>query len=81
MKKQEKKTRRTSPYTDYSQVQNVDVKWSKNKLTIEIDLNQDFGPTKKRKNIKIASTNGQRLYNGDDAGLGCFLALTVYREE
>jgi len=46
-----------------------------NKLTLEIDLSKEFGPSKSGKTTVIASTNGNRPIIGSNAVIG----LNVYK--
>ncbi len=46
-----------------------------NKLTLEIDLSKEFGPSKSGKTTVIASTNGNKSIIGSDAVIG----LNVYK--
>jgi hypothetical protein len=51
---------------------NVGYKIEKNKMTIEIDLSKDFGPSKSGKTTIIASTGGNQKINGIVLGLNCY---------
>lgn len=49
-----------------------------NKLLIEVDLNQDNGPSQSGKTIRIASSNGNvRIYNSKNEEV--VFGLNVYR--
>ena len=54
---------------------NVKLNVSGDKLTIEIDLSQDFGPSASGKTIQIASTKGNKQVKDD-----VYLGLNVYRK-
>ena len=58
-------------------MKNVEMKVSEDgtKLTIEVDLTQEFGPSKSGKTIVIASTEGNQTIPGTKAILG----LNVYK--
>ena len=56
-------------------MQNVKYEIKNNKLIIEVNLTQEFGPSKSGKTITIASTRGNTKIEGTDAVLG----LNVYR--
>jgi hypothetical protein len=45
------------------------------KLTLEVDLSKEFGPSKSGKTTVIASTNGNKSIIGSDAVIG----LNVYK--
>lgn len=51
---------------------NVSYKIEKNKMTIEIDLSKDFGPSKSGKTTIIASTMGNQKINGIVLGINCY---------
>jgi hypothetical protein len=51
-------------------MQNVKYEINDNKLIIEVDLTQEFGPSKSGKTITIASTRGNRTIEGTDAIIG-----------
>jgi hypothetical protein len=55
--------------------QNVVVKTQGSKMTIEIDLNKDFGLSKSGKSIIISSTRGNAGITGSDLKV----SLNVYR--
>jgi hypothetical protein len=54
---------------------NVKLNVSGDKLTIEIDLAKDFGPSASGKTIQIASTLGNKQVKDD-----VYLGLNVYRK-
>lgn len=56
-------------------MQNVKWEIKEDKLIIEIDLTQDFGPSKSGKTITIASTRGNQKIEGTNAVIG----LNVYK--
>jgi len=56
-------------------VKNVEIKQDKKKLTIEVDLTKDFGPSKSGKTTIIASTEGNHKVDGTDIVVG----LNVYK--
>ena len=58
-------------------MKNVVVKVEKDKLTIEVDLKQDFGPSSSGKTIIVASTEGNATIPGKD---GFKLGLNVYKK-
>ena len=59
-------------------MKNVDMSVNGNTLTIKVDLSKDFGETKSRKSISIASTDGNVSVPGnDDIKIG----LNVYRKK
>lgn len=65
--------------SNLSVVKNVEVSVDKNKLLVEVDLDQDLGKTKRGK-TQIATTRGNKFYTLDNnLGLGCALSLTVYK--
>ncbi len=51
-------------------MQNVNWEVKGDKLIIEIDLTQDFGPSKSGKTITIASTRGNQKIEGTEAVVG-----------
>ncbi len=55
-------------------MKNVKMKVKGSKLTIEIDLAKEFGPSKSGKTITIASTLGNKRVEGQDAfiGVNCY---------
>lgn len=56
-------------------MQNVTMTVKGTKLTIEVDLSKNFGPSKSGKTQVIASTLGNKAAPGSDAIVG----LNVYR--
>ena len=61
-------------------VKNIEVAIEENKLKIEVDLDVESGKTKRGK-TQIATTRGNKFYTlNEDAGLGCALSLTVYKD-
>ena len=42
-------------------VENIEVSWGRKKLKIEIDLDKNFGLTKRGKSIRIATTKGRKF--------------------
>jgi hypothetical protein len=57
-------------------MQNVTMKREGNRLTIEIDLSQDYGPSRTGKTHLVASSHGNRPIPGDDQ---TYLGLNCYR--
>ena len=57
-------------------MQNVELKVTKNKLTIEIDLSKELGPSKSGKTILIASTEGNASVPGAES---VKIGLNVYK--
>jgi hypothetical protein len=56
-------------------MQNVVYEVKGGKLIIEVDLRQEFGPSKSGKTVTIASTRGNQKIEGTDAIFG----LNVYK--
>lgn len=56
-------------------MKNVEMVVDKNVLTIQINLDKDFGPSKSQKTIIIASTEGNQPVPGTGARIG----LNVYK--
>lgn len=56
--------------------ENIEGKIVKGVLHLEIDLDEDLGPSKSGKSIGIASTKGNKLIPGTEAVLG----LNCYRK-
>ena len=56
-------------------MKNVNLKAVENKLLIEVDLNQDFGPSGSGKSIVIATTEGNKVIPGTDVKIG----LNIYK--
>ena len=56
-------------------MQNVKYEIRDDKLIIEVDLTQEFGPSKSGKTITIASTRGNQKIEGTDAIIG----LNIYK--
>ena len=57
-------------------MKNATLKVDKNKLTIEVDLSKDFGPSNSGKTIIIATSSGNKPVEGTDAVIG----LNIYRK-
>ena len=60
-------------------MQNINMKKDGDKLTIEIDLSQDFGPSSSGKTIIVASTRGNAPVTdteGTFIGINCFRYAT-----
>ena len=56
-------------------MKNIKTSIKGNKLTIEIDLSKDFGPSKSKKTLIIASTEGNKAIDGFEdvrLGLNCY---------
>jgi len=51
-------------------MQNVKMEVKDNKLIIEIDLAEEFGPSKSGKTITVASTRGNHRVEGTDVIIG-----------
>ncbi len=51
-------------------MQNVKMEVKGNKLSIEIDLAEEFGPSKSGKTITVASTRGNQRVEGTDVIIG-----------
>jgi hypothetical protein len=58
-------------------MKNVTMTVKNNKLTIEVDLSKEFGPSASGKTIIIASTEGNQQIEGSAAVIG----LNVYRKK
>lgn len=56
---------------------NITMSTNSNKLTIEIDLTRDYGPSSSGKTTIIASTHGAAKVPGHD---GISIGLNVYRK-
>ena len=57
-------------------MKNVEISVTGDKLHIEVDLSQDFGPSSSGKSITIASTEGNKAVPGkEDVKIG----LNVYK--
>lgn len=56
---------------------NIDMTVKDNILTVKIDLNQDFGPSKSGKTISVASTLGNKKVPGKD---DVFIGVNVYQK-
>jgi len=54
---------------------NIDMKVEGNILTIKVDLEQDFGPSKSGKTLQVASTLGNKQVKE-----GVFFGLNVYKK-
>lgn len=54
---------------------NVEMKVEGDKLTIEVDLSKNFGPSASGKTIQIASTLGNKQVKE-----GVFMGLNVYKK-
>jgi len=57
-------------------MKNAQVKVDGEKLTIEVDLSKDFGPSNSGKTIIIATSSGNKPIDGTDAVIG----LNIYRK-
>lgn len=57
-------------------MKNVEMKVEKDVLVIRVNLKKDFGPSKSRKSVIIASTEGNRVVDGTNTIVG----LNVYRK-
>jgi hypothetical protein len=58
-------------------MKNVNMTVTGNKLTIEVDLTQDFGPSASGKSIKIASTDGNISVPGNEE---IKIGLNIYKK-
>lgn len=58
-------------------MKNIDLKVVKNILTITVDLKKEFGESKSKKSIIIASSEGNAKVDGTD---GVVIGLNVYRK-
>jgi hypothetical protein len=58
-------------------MKNVETKVEKNILTITVDLNKTFGPSKSGKTIIIASSEGNQKIEGSD---GAIIGLNIYKK-
>jgi len=58
-------------------MQNVKVKVAGEKMTIEIDLSKDLGPSGSGKSIVIGSTKGNKEVPGHP---GMFMGVNVYKK-
>lgn len=56
-------------------MKNVNLTITDNKLCIEVDLAQDFGPSSSGKSVVIATTEGNKTVPGTDVKIG----LNVYK--
>jgi hypothetical protein len=59
-------------------MKNVDMKVEGDKLTITVDLSQDFGKSSSGKSIIIASTEGNKPIDYKDGQ--CMIGLNIYRK-
>ncbi len=59
------------------EVENISVNVDANILSVEVNLDNEIGTTKRGK-ISIATTHGSKHYQLND-DYGCFLSLTVYK--
>ncbi len=57
-------------------MQNAKLKVEGNKLTIEVDLSKEQGPSRSGKTIIIATSSGNKPIEGTDAVIG----LNIYRK-
>jgi hypothetical protein len=59
-------------------MQNVEIKRTKDRLVIEIDLTKSYGPSKSGKTIIIASTSGNASIPGENKE-GIKVGLNVFK--
>ena len=72
-----KKTKRKPAKTKQPRMKNVELELEGDKLTIKVDLNQDFGPSKSGKTTIVASSVGNKTIPGREERIG----INVYRQE